>query len=394
MGDRQVTGLVCSSCGQRVSAKAGRCEDCGERGLVELAYDFADVSRSLDLPALARREPWMWRYKELLPLDELAELPGLQLGFTPVSGAPRLAAWAGLDGLYLKDEGRSPSGTVEDRASALASVQARQAGRKVLAVASGGAAAPSLACLCASAGQRAVVFAPEGAREDDLALAALFGAVVLRVDGPPLEARRLCAEACRMLRWFDRTPLAAPWTFEGLKTAGLEIAEQLCEAMPDWIAVADPEAEGEGELVAAVAAGLEGMRRAGLVQAVPRILAVEAADRVRLGSALKGREAEAGWARAAKAVRQSDGAAVAVEPPAVDEAAREAARLAALAVDPAGALVLAGLRQASGEGVLEKGRRVLALVGGRRRGGAPAAQGFAVGREPAKVEEAAKRSGL
>ncbi|HEY3448796.1 MAG TPA: pyridoxal-phosphate dependent enzyme [Myxococcales bacterium] len=391
MGERQVTGLVCTNCGQRVSAKAGRCLECAETGLVELAYDLADVSRSLDLSTLARREPWMWRYKELLPLDELAELPGLQIGYTPIFGAPRLAEWTGLDGLYLKDEGRSPAGTLEDRASALASVQARQAGRKVLAVASGGAAAPSLACLGASAGQRAVVFAPDDAAEDDLALAALFGALVLRVDGPLFEAARLCAEACKKLRWFDRTPLAAPWTFEGLKTAGHEIADQLCERMPDWVAVAD--AAG-GELVAAVARGLEEMRRAGLVQAAPRILAVEPAGRVRLGGALKGREADAGWARAAKAVKASDGAAVAVEDEAAREAALEAARRAALAVDPDGARVLAGLRQAASEGILERGQRVLALVNGRARSSAKAAPRAEVGRELAKVEQAAKQAGV
>jgi hypothetical protein len=223
-----------------------------------------------------------------------------------------------------------------------------------------------------------VVFAPK-ALARTTSRSPRFRRGVLRVDAAAASRPPLGGEACRMLRWFDRTPLAAPWTFEGLKTAGLEIAEQLCEAMPDWIAVADPEAEGEGELVAAVAAGLEGMRRAGLVQAVPRILAVEAADRVRLGSALKGREAEAGWARAAKAVRQrrrrggGGGAAGGRRGRPRGRPARRARR------GPRGRSCWLACGRRRARGVLEKGRRVLALVGGRRRGGAPAAQGFAVG---------------
>jgi threonine synthase len=390
MGLRQVTGLSCTRCGRRHGERASACEDCAENGLLELTYDYADAARSLDRDSLSRREPWMWRYKELLPLDELAELPNLQVGYTPVFGAPRLAEWVGVGGLWLKDEGRSPSGTVEDRASALCCVQAREAGRKVVALATRGEAGASQACLDATSGQRTVVFAPDDARGDDLALAGLFGAAVLHVSGPLAEAAGLCAQACRKLGWFDRTPLATPWPFEGLKTVGHEVAEQLCERMPDWVVVADT----SGELLAAVARGLEGMRRAGLTKATPRLLGVERAPGSRLGAALGERSDDAAWLRAAGAVRSSEGAAVEVEAAAVDQAMAEAARRAALAVDDDGALAIAGLRRAVADGLVAPGHTALALVNGRARRSAKAAPAFEVGRELRKVEQAFKKAGF
>jgi len=382
MGLRQVKGLVCVRCGKRHGERASGCDECGPQGLLEHLYDLADAALSLDREALGRREPWMWRYRELLPLDELAETPNLQVGMTPVFGAPRLASWLGIGGLWLKDEGRSPTGSLEDRASALCVAQARDASRKVVAVASGGAAAPSLACFAASTGLRAVIFAGEDSREDDLRLASLFGATVLGVDGGPSAASELCSQACRELKWFDASPGATAFPFEAKKTVGHEVAEQLAEKMPDWVVVCDD----EGTTIAAVARGLQEMRALKIARPAPKLLHVARSTASRGEDPL--------WQRAQKAVRESEGAGLAVTAEAVAQVEAEAARRAALAVDESGARALAGLKSAVAEGVVKAEETALVLVSGRRGAAPGPARRIEVGRELARVEKAMTQAGL
>ena len=379
MGLRQVKGLVCHRCGARAGERSALCADCGPLGLLEYAYDYEEAARTLDRDSLGRRETWMWRYRELLPLDELAETPNLQVGMTPVSGAPRLAAWLGLAGLWLKDEGRSPTGSIEDRASALCVAQARDSARKVVAVASDGAAAPSCACFAAATGLSAVVFATADACAADLSLATLFGATILEVAGSKAAARELCEKACHELKWFDGTALASAFPFEAKKTAGHEIAEQLEVKMPDWVAVADD----EGETVASVARGLEEMRTLKLARQAPRLLRVV---RSRSGK-------EPAFQRAEKLVQQSEGETVTVAADGAAAALLQAARQAALLVDEDGARAIAGLRRAVEDGVIQPSQTALALVGGRRREAAAPAKRTRVGNELARVERAMTRPG-
>ncbi|MBI5545959.1 MAG: pyridoxal-phosphate dependent enzyme [Deltaproteobacteria bacterium] len=394
MGLRQLTGRYCFRCGQRVNERAPGCPDCGELGLLQYAYDLKDVARSLDRAALERREPWMWRYKELLPLDELAETPGLQVGMTPIFGAPRLAAWAGVAGLWLKDEGRNPSGSIEDRASAVVVVEAREAGRRVVAVASHAAAGPSLACFAANMARRAVLFAPEDSALQDLARAAGFGALVLRVAGPLASAQELCAQACQKLRWFDRTSATSLLPFQGKKTVGHEIAEQLGERMPDWVVV-PTDADAGGETLAALACGLDELRALGLIKVTPRLLGVErCAAPGALTAALSRRGEDPQWLRAGEALRSHDGAALAVDEQIVVEATSETARRGAVMPDADGAAAVAGLKRAVEEGIIEPGQTALVLISGRGQHPGTPAQYIEVGRELARVEQAVQQAGL
>ncbi|MFN7135675.1 MAG: hypothetical protein ACK4N5_26620, partial [Myxococcales bacterium] len=103
MGMQHVTGLTCVVCGKRFGPRVSyTCPECGVDGILDVTYDYDDVARTLDRASLERREPWMWRYKELLPIDEFSELPHLQVGMTPVYGAPRLAEWGGIAGLWFQ----------------------------------------------------------------------------------------------------------------------------------------------------------------------------------------------------------------------------------------------------------------------------------------------------
>ena len=110
--------LLCRTCGStfRPSVRS-LCPQCVDGGELRYVYDLSRVA--LDAVKLSRRESWLWRFKELLPFDEAVELPPLQVGMTPLYGSPRLAAYAGLGGLIVKDESRNPTGRLGSRGGAV-----------------------------------------------------------------------------------------------------------------------------------------------------------------------------------------------------------------------------------------------------------------------------------
>ena len=106
----------------------------------------------------------MWRYRELLPIEETTENTPLRVGNSPLYEEPRLAEMLGLKRLYVKDDGQNPTASLKDRASAMAVAKAREAGAKIIACSSTGNAASSLAGNAAAAGLRTFIFVPERAR--------------------------------------------------------------------------------------------------------------------------------------------------------------------------------------------------------------------------------------
>ena len=125
-----IAGLGCHRCQRSARAGAERCPDCPDGGTLRYHYAPQTLSRA----QWARREPWLWRYRELLPFDpDEVEPPPLHVGMTPLYGSPRLAAWAGVAGLLVKDESRQPTGRIHDRAAALLVAQAKLQSRVLVA---------------------------------------------------------------------------------------------------------------------------------------------------------------------------------------------------------------------------------------------------------------------
>lgn len=377
MSQGQISGMRCLACGRSVSARgeAPACPDCGDAGLLDLAYDLDDAARTLDRASLERREPWMWRYRELLPMDELADLPSLQVGMTPVYGAPRLAQRLGAAGLWLKDEGRSPTRSVWDRAALLTALMARERGRKVLAASGDSAALGAAACAAAALGLQAAAFGGTGA-----ALARAFGAASF-TGGSGAKDTALCREAAARLSWANATEGASPYIVDGLKTVAHEIAEQLIERAPDWIAI--PAAPAS--LVVAVAKGLREMAGLRLLSAPPRLLAVELAvepDRASGGAAIAARQA----------VSELSGAVVRVDARLAKAAMGWAALEAGVEASAAGAAALAGLARALEQGSVERSSTALVLLTG---GSVAAGESEATSTSDlAAVERAARALGL
>jgi threonine synthase len=373
-----VSGLVCVRCGREYRRGLdGPCPACGPEGVLDIGFDLARARRTLTRRALTGRPRSVWRYRELLPVLEDARTPPWEAGWTPIGGGARLARWAGVRTLLLKDEGRNPTASFKDRASAVGVARALTRRARVVACASTGNAATSLAGAAASVGLPCVIFVPEFAPEPKVAQLLVFGARVVRVKASYDATWELCQRACERHGWYNRNAAVNPSLVEGKKTCGLEIAEQCGAEVPEWVAVS----VGDGCTIAGVWKGLREMHALGFIPRLPRMLGVQAAGaRPLVDAFLAGRELVPGpaetladsicvghprnWRKALAAVRESGGTFVAVEDDAILDAMREAGRLAGVFGEPAGVTGLAGLRQAVSEGIVGRRATALAVVTG------------------------------
>ncbi len=345
--------------------------------MLDIGFDLARIRRSLRPGRLAARPRSLWRYHELLPVPPGARVPPFEPGWTPIAPAPRLADWAGLRLLLLKDEGRNPTASFKDRASAVGVARALVRRARVVACASTGNAASSLAGAAASVGLPCVIFVPEFAPEPKVAQLLVFGARVLRVRSSYDQTWELCQRACGTYGWYNRNAAVNPSLVEGKKTCGLEIGEQCGREVPDWVAVS----VGDGCTIAGIWKGLQEMHALGFIPRLPRLLGVQAegarplVDAFRSGHDLVPGPATTladsicvghprNWRKALRAVRESGGTLLAVPDEAILEAMREAGRLAGIFGEPAGVAGLAGLRRAVMEGIVGRRETALAVVTG------------------------------
>ena len=284
-----VTGLQCVFCGATHSTRVPyTCPACGITGMLDVQYDYPAIAKRLNRRTLAKRAEFShWRYRELLPIRNDAVLPALPVGWTPVVRADSLARHFGLKTLYLKDDGRNPTGSLKDRASSVGVVKAREKRQKIIACASTGNAASSLAGMAASLGLKSVIFVPERAPEPKVTQLLIFGATVLRVRGSYEDAFQMCQGACERWGWYNRNSAINPYLVEGKKTVGLEICEQLAWQVPDWVAVS----VGDGCTIAGVWKAFHEMKTLGLIERTPKMLGVQAAGAAPVTTAFRTGEA-------------------------------------------------------------------------------------------------------
>jgi threonine synthase len=370
-----VTGLRCVKCGShyREGEVPYTCPPCGIEGILDIEYDYDRVRWQ---PSDERS---IWRYLPLLPVEGNMGLPSLQVGWTPVAEFPRLAERFGVASFLIKDDGRLPTGSFKDRASAVGTVKARELGFPIIACSSTGNAASSLAGFAANQGLRAIIFVPANAPEAKVAQLRAFGARVLLVEGSYDQAYHLCQQAVAEFGWYNRNCAVNPYLVEGKKTCGLELGEQLATAPVDVITVA----VGDGCTIAGIWKGLREMHRLKVLPRLPRLLGVQAAGAAPLVEAFDaGREdgirkvaaqtcadsiavgEPRNWRKALRAVRESGGALVQVSDDAILEAARDLAAATGIFAEPTGAAAVAGLKTALDRGLVNKHHRVLHVVTG------------------------------
>ncbi|MFC1465367.1 MAG: threonine synthase [Candidatus Brachytrichaceae bacterium NZ_4S206] len=287
-------GLRCSLC-DKVYAPDQVTYTCpDDNGNLDAVYDYAYLSRHLD-PAAITHSPdrSIWHYAPLLPVvaDAPSHTPLASLGWSPLYRAPVIERTLGIRTVWLKDDSRLPSSSFKDRASAMVIARAMEMGVKTICVASTGNAAAALAALCAGTDFRAVIFVPESTPEAKLAGILIHGARVYTVRGSYNDAVALAEAACREFGWYNRSTGVNPYTREGKKTAGFEIAEQLAwqeragqetgRQGDDGTSFRAPDVVivpvGDGNIISGVHKGFRELHALGWIARVPRFIGVTAA---------------------------------------------------------------------------------------------------------------------
>ena len=386
--------LRCVLCGRSFAPGSLEyvCPDCGEAGTLDLLYDYDHLRERLERDAFAApTAAGMWRWRALLPLAEDARLPPLPVGDTPLLPAPRLARELGLRKLWLKDEGRNPSASLKDRASATVVAQALAEGRRVVSAASTGNAAAALAALCAGLPQvEALIFVPADAPEAKVTQLLVYGAQVLLVEAGYDAAFELCFRLSQEEGWYCRNTGVNPFTTEGKKTVALEIAAQLGWQLPQAVVVS----VGDGSIISGLHKGFRELRQLGWTTHEPRLIGVQAQGSSALVKAwregldaaqMRPQPADTladsiaaalprDRAKALRAVRCTGGALLAVPDEAILAAIPRLARASGVFAEPAAAAALAGLEGALAQGLLTRDSSIVLLVTGNGLKDAPAAR--------------------
>jgi threonine synthase len=367
--------LECAMCSATFDAARtwNLCPQCGKPLLAR--YDLEAAKKSLDRDEIGRRAPNLWRYSELLPVQDARYRLSLGEGFTPLIHARRLGQAVGLKGLYIKDEGLNPTGSFKARGLAVAVSRAAELGVEALSIPSAGNAAGALSAYAALAGLPAYVYMPRDVPRTFVAECRALGAQVTLVDGLITDCGRVAAEGVAQFGRFDMSTLKEPYRLEGKKTMGYEIAEQMGWRLPDviiyptgggtgligmWKGFHELEALGwigpeRPRMVTVQSEGCAPMVRAfeqGKAFAEPWQGARTIADGLRVPAAV-------GDFLILRALRESNGTAVRVSDEAMIEAAQLVGPTQGLFVCPEGAATLAAFHTLRAQGWIGEDERVV-----------------------------------
>jgi threonine synthase len=364
--------LECSACWQTYAPTTllNLCT-CGAPILAR--YRLEDAAAALDREALEGST--LWRYHAMLPVQSPAGVVSLGEGMTPLLRADKLAKQLGLKHLYIKDEALNPTGSFKARGLALAIARAAELGVKRVAIPSAGNAGGAAAAYAARAGLEAYVFMPRDVPQAFITECLYNGAHVELVDGLITDAGKRVAAGREEYGWFDLSTLKEPYRVEGKKTMGYEIAEQLGWELPNvivyptgggtgligmWKSFDEMEALGwidsyRPRMVSIQAAGCAPIVRAfhsGASRAEPWQQAATMAAGLRVPSAV-------GDALMLRALRDSEGTAVAVSEEEIVSGVRHLGQYEGIFACPEGGAALAGLRRLVEQGWVDREERVV-----------------------------------
>ena len=225
------SNLKCRECGRLYPKQAIHvCEF--DFGPLEAAYDYAEIAKSISRKVIESRPQTMWRYRELLPIDNEPTV-GTQVGFTPLVKADRLAKLLGIRELWIKnDTVNYPTLSFKDRVVSVALSRARELGFQIVACASTGNLANSVAANAAAAGLKSYVLIPSDLEQGKVLGSLIYGTQVIGINGAYDQVNRLCSEIAGKYGWGFVNVNLRPYYAEGSKTMGFEICEQLGWRIP------------------------------------------------------------------------------------------------------------------------------------------------------------------
>lgn len=366
-----VTHLECSKTGERL--EAGKLHNLSPAGApILVRYDLEGVAGALTKEVLAGRAPNFWRYRELLPVRNAANIASLGEEMTPL--LPLSASADGGD-VLVKDEGRLPTGSFKARGLALAIAMAKELGVTRVGLPTNGNAGAAAAAYAARAGLESYVFCPDDTPEINIREIALQGGKVWKVNGLIDECGHIVGDGIEAMGWFNLSTLKEPYRIEGKKTMGFELAEQLAWELPD--AIFYPTGGGTGLI--GMWKAFDELKAIGLIGSKrPKMIAVQAEGCAPIVRAYEdGVEHAPRWEDAStvaagirvpqavgdflilRAVRESGGYAVAVDDEAILAARERIGREDGLLLCPEGAATAAAYYKARNEGRISADERAI-----------------------------------
>jgi threonine synthase len=333
-------------------------------------YNLTAAGRALSPQYLKARPASLWRYRELLPVLEEANIVSLGEGWTPLTRLARLGGRYGFGGLYMKDEGVIPSGTFKARGAAVGVSKAKELGVRELAMPTNGNAGAAWSVYSSRAGITAHILMPEDAPLITRSECLAAGARLWLVKGLISDCGKILALSLPEHGWYDVSTLKEPYRIEGKKTMGYEIVEQLDWKPPDVIAY--PTGGGVG--IIGIYKALKEMKALGWIEGrLPRLVAVQASGCAPIVEAWKKKAASSefwpcsrtiafginvpkalGDFLVLEALYETGGAAIAVDDGEIQEAVLELAQTEGAFVCPEGAAAFAGLKKLRAAGWLKK----------------------------------------
>jgi threonine synthase len=368
----------CTKCGESFSADSVLtvCTKCG--GALLLRYDLVHVAEKISKHVLEKRDGTFWKFIEMLPLSSPKHIVSLGEPYTPLLKISRDHKTAFND-LYIKDDGRLPTGTFKARGMAVAVSKLKELGVKRVAIPSAGNAAAALGAYGAKAGMEVYVFMPKDAPKANVKECMLLGAKVHLVDGLINDAAAIIKKLERKYEWYDLSTNRQPYRFEGYKAMAFEIAEQFNWNLPEYIIF--PTGGGEG--IIGLWKGFNELIELGWIREIPRLVIVQSSGCAPLVEAYnKGKyEVSEAWKNAKtlaaglrvpypyasylvlRAMRETRGMAMAVDDEEIVSSMKNLFKMGIYAC-PEAASTLAALRKLEDEKLLDLNEKVLLYLTG------------------------------
>jgi threonine synthase len=372
------TTAECSKCGKNFldNKVLTVCPECD--GALLFKYDLVRVADKVSKSVLEKRKDTFWKFIEFLPLSSSENIVSLEEPYTPTF---RLSNGCGttFKNVYVKDDGRLPTGTFKARGMAVAVSKLKELEVKRVAIPSAGNAAAALAAYGAKAGMEVHAFMPKDVPESNLKECVFMGAKVYIVDGLINDAAEIVKKIKRKYGWFDISTNKQPYRFEGYKAMAFEIAEQFNWNLPDSIIF--PTGGGEG--VIGLWKGFKELTELNWTEKIPRLIVVQSSGCAPLVEAYNKNETEVkeAWENAEtiaaglrvphpyasylilRAIKETEGMAVAVDDKEIISSMKAFFKMGIYAC-PEAASTLEALNKLENESVFDQEEKILLYLTG------------------------------
>lgn len=375
----RVTGLQCRECGESYPKELiHACSLCF--GPLNVAYDYEKIKQIISRKSIESRPNTLWRYKDLLPVENDSVIIDIGAGFTPLLKAENLGEEFGLKEVYLKNDSVNPSFSFKDRPASVALSKAIEFGAPAVGCASTGNLSGAIAAHASKAGLPSFIFVPRGLETSKIAQTLAYGAKVIEVEGTYDDANRLVTEIALTSNIAFGNINVRPYYVEGSKTLAFETCEQLGWEVPDHVIVPT----GSGALLHSIWRGFEELQRVGLIErwdtkitaaqaegcspivqsldeGKDEITPVENPDTVVKSLAI-GDPADGYYVL--KAIRETGGTGVAPSDEETVEGIKLLAETEGIYTEPAGGTVVATLKALVESGEVEKDEQIVLYITG------------------------------